>query len=218
MIAWSDPRVVPVQSVYDFLERRHYLGGTHRGIAWSDEFGVMVLANPTSRRLPHERWLEISRWCLLGVKNGGSQQWGRVRRWLLLTFPEVDTVVSYSDPSQGHTGALYKACNFVWSPTWHRLSPPPTGNGNWGSGPQSVKDRWIYQLRVGLALAEDRDMTIKPPRGVRLPYRKCVICGTWKGVTRFIRVWMDPKCAASAKGRAAIAASFADPKVIPRKA
>jgi hypothetical protein len=56
--------------------------------------------------------------------------------------------VSYSDPSQGHTGALYKAAGWVWLPTWHRLRPPPTGNGSWKSGKrQAVKDRWVYILR-----------------------------------------------------------------------
>ena len=59
----------------------------------------------------------------------------------------MTTVVSYSDPSVGHTGALYKACNWTWAPTWHRLRPPPTGNGSWKNGEaQSVKDRWVCIL------------------------------------------------------------------------
>lgn len=139
---------VPVRTVAVFLDELHYLGAAKRGTAWSDEFGVLVLAKPTSRRLPQDgTWLELTRWCLIGTKNGGSQQWKRVVRWVRVDMPEVTTVVSYSDPSAGHTGALYKACNWKWAPTWHRLFPPPTGNGNWGSGAQSVKDRWIYELR-----------------------------------------------------------------------
>jgi hypothetical protein len=61
----------------------------------------------------------------------------------------VTTLVSYSDPSRGHTGALYRACNWEWWPTWHRLSPPPTGNGRWtaDSGIESVKDRWVFPVR-----------------------------------------------------------------------
>ena len=134
--------------VAEFLSTRHYLGAAKRGIAWSDDLGVLVLSKPTSRRLPQDNtWLELSRWCLVGGFNAGSMQWGRVRRWLLTSGPDVTTVVSYSDPSRGHTGALYRACGFQWAPTWHRLSPPPSGNGDWGSGPQSVKDRWVYCLR-----------------------------------------------------------------------
>jgi hypothetical protein len=127
----------------------HYLGAATRGLAWSDEFGVLVLAKPTSRRLPQDgTWLELTRWCLLGTRNGGSQQWRQVVRWLRAEMPEVTTVVSYSDPSAGHTGALYKACNWRWAPTWHRLRPPPSGNGSWSDGKaQATKDRWVYPLR-----------------------------------------------------------------------
>ena len=76
------PTVVPVEAVADFLDRHHYLGRATRGLAWSDEFGVLVLANPSCRRLPQDRWLELIRWCLVGRQNGGSQQWARVVRWL----------------------------------------------------------------------------------------------------------------------------------------
>ena len=136
-------------SVGPFLERLHYLGPVSRGFCWSDEFGVLVLAKPTSRNLPQDgTWLELTRWCLVGTRNGGSQQWARVSRVLRAEFTRVTTVVSYSDPSKGHTGALYKSCNWLWKPTWHRLRPPPSGNGSWGKGEQqSVKDRWIYVLR-----------------------------------------------------------------------
>lgn len=138
------------------LEDRHYLGKARRcKFVYQDEFGVMVWSNPTSRRLPQQTWLELVRWCLNGTKNGGSMQWRRVRRKLLVEFPLVTTCVSYSDPSVGHTGALYKACNWTWAPTWHRLKPPPTGNGSWdGQKSQSVKDRWIFPLRPDSERAE----------------------------------------------------------------
>ena len=131
------------------LEELHYLGRSPRSkFTYRDDLGIMVWANPTSRRLPHDKWLELVRWCLYGTKNGGSKQWGRVRRIILTKFPEITTCVSYSDPSVGHTGALYKACNWVWAPTWHRLKPPPTGNGSWnGRTIQPVKDRWVFPLR-----------------------------------------------------------------------
>ena len=140
---------VSSKSVAPFLERLHYLGAVSRGFCWSDEHGVLVLAKPTSRRLPQDgTWLELVRWCLLGQKNGGSKQWAKVVKALRLELPQVTTVISYSDPSAGHTGALYKACNWQWKPTWHRLRPPPSGNGSWKGGKvQAVKDRWVYALR-----------------------------------------------------------------------
>lgn len=148
--------IVPTRTVGHYLDQNHYLGATGRGFAWSDEFGVLVLAKPTARRLPQDgTWLELVRWCLVGTKNGGSRQWSFVSRWLRGNLPEVTTVVSYSDPSAGHTGALYRACNWQWAPTWHRLRPPPSGNGHWKSGqPQSVKDRWVYCLRADERRAE----------------------------------------------------------------
>ena len=136
-----------VDAVAPTLKAHHYLGAARRGFAWSDEYGVMVWAKPTSRHLPLH-WLELSRWCLKGRRNGGSMQFSVVRKELLRAFPDVTTLVSYSDPSVGHTGALYKACNWLWAPTWHRLRPPPSGNGSWGdSGMQPVKDRWVFHLR-----------------------------------------------------------------------
>ena len=141
--------VVPSRNVADFLDAHHYLGATGRGFAWSDEYGVLVLAKPTARRLPQDgTWLELVRWCLVGERNGGSRQWARVTRYLRSEHRSVTTVVSYSDPAAGHTGALYKACNWTWAPTWHRLYPPPSGNGDWGTGAQSVKDRWVFPLRA----------------------------------------------------------------------
>ena len=42
------------------------------------QLGVMVLAKPTSRRLPQDgTWLELVRWCITGPKNSGSTQWAR---------------------------------------------------------------------------------------------------------------------------------------------
>lgn len=136
---------VSAKSVAGFLAENHYLGPTARGLAWRDQYGVLVLANCTARRLPGN-WIELTRWCLNGSKNGGSRQWAQVRRRIHEAFPDATTVVSYSDPAAGHTGALYRACNWLWAPTWHRLRPPPSGNGNWGTGVQSVKDRWVFPL------------------------------------------------------------------------
>lgn len=154
----------------EILTQWHYLGPIRRGFVYRDEFGVVVLANPSSRRLPSDTWLELVRWCLFGGKNGGSQQWSRLKRYLLETRPDVTTVVSYSDPSVGHTGALYRACNWQWAPTWHRLRTPPTGNGRWAAGGkiEAVKDRWVFPLRPdpqreGLLRVNDEGLLRKFP-------------------------------------------------------
>lgn len=113
--------------------------------------GCQVWRHPTARWLPSDgTWLELSRWCLTneGGKNAGSRMHRFAVRTIRAQFATAETLVSYSDPSAGHTGALYRSCNWLWAPTWHRLSPPPTGNGSWGAGVyQHVKDRWVFALR-----------------------------------------------------------------------
>lgn len=137
------PDVLP--SPHVVLAEDHYLGDTNRGQFYQDGSGVVVVQTPpSSRNLPVD-WLELSRWCLTDrAPNSGSSQWRRVRRWIVGRFPAATTVVSYSDPSVGHLGALYRACNWLWAPTWHRIVTPPTGNGSW----DGVKThRWIFPLR-----------------------------------------------------------------------
>ncbi len=157
------------KAVAPVLAEHHYLGPIGRGIAWHDEHGVIVVSSPTSRSIPGD-WVELSRWCLIGrVPNAGSQQWRKFVRAFRILRPDVTTIVSYSDPSQGHTGALYRACNWWWAPTWHRLRPPPTGNGSWSDGKtQSVKDRWIFPLkpdarRAACLIAKDEAILRRMP-------------------------------------------------------
>lgn len=142
-----DVRPLRLELANRALNEKHYLGASGRGFALHDDAGILVFANPSSRRLPQD-WLELVRWCLIArTPNAGSNQWARVAAWLRTNRPEASTVVSYSDPSAGHLGALYRSCNWLWAPTWHRLRPPPTGNGDWGRDePQATKDRWVYPL------------------------------------------------------------------------
>jgi hypothetical protein len=140
------------------LSRSHYLGpltsGGHALIIIGSRHGEVVAAQvwrrPTSRMLPADgTWLELSRWCLTpgAGDNAGSRMHRYAVRLIRDALPHVTTLVSYSDPSQGHTGALYRACNWTWAPTWHRLRTPPTGNGAWIPGvAQAVKDRWVFAV------------------------------------------------------------------------
>lgn len=170
------------------LEDRHYLGPSNRAkFTYEDEFGVMVFAAPTSRHLP-KAWLELVRWCLLSEEIGsekwngpigrgdhhrsrggcGSQQWKAAKQWLL-ERSTATTVVSYSDPSVGHTGALYRACGWLWAPTWIRLFPPPTGQGQWTEGKsESAKDRWVALLRPDEFRAGS--LTVNDGRIDRMPW------------------------------------------------
>jgi hypothetical protein len=141
------------------LTRHHYLGPIESGGAQlivageldGEVVAVQVWRRQTSRWLPSDgSWLELSRWCLTpgAGSSAGSRQHRYAVRIIREHLPRATTLVSYSDPSEGHTGALYRACNWQWRPTWHRLRTPPTGNGSWdGELAQQVKDRWVFGLR-----------------------------------------------------------------------
>jgi hypothetical protein len=141
------PQIVSRDECNRILVEGHYLGPTTLAqFGWRDEHGVMLFAKPRSRHLPAD-WIELVRWCLNGKANAGSRQWRMFVAWARQNLAAT-TVISYSDPSQGHTGSLYRACNWQWAPTWHRLRPPPSQNGSWSQIQQAVKDRWIFPLRV----------------------------------------------------------------------
>lgn len=140
------------------LSRHHYLGPLHSGARMvivgaphrGEPVAAMMWKHPTSRSLPADgSWLELSRWCL--TPQAGDNAGSRMHKWAVRLIrehlPEVTTLVSYSDPSHGHTGALYRACNWQWAPTWHRLRPAPSGHGDWGTGQQGVKDRWVFCVK-----------------------------------------------------------------------
>lgn len=139
------------------LARHHYLGPLKSGGALTvigardgALVAAMVWKMPTNRHLPADgTWLELARWCLTpgAGENAGSRMHKWACRLIRSHMNRVTTLISYSDPSQGHTGSLYRACNWEWAPTWLRLRPPPTGQGDWGTGRQEVKDRWIFCLK-----------------------------------------------------------------------
>lgn len=155
-LVWTTGTVAEANAL---LRGRHYLGQVGAGGAQLVVVGrvrarvvaCQVWRHPSARYLPSDgSWLELSRWCLTpdAGPNAGSRMHKAAVRLIREHMPAVTTLVSYSDPSHGHTGALYKACNWVWEPTWHRLHPPPTGAGDWGNGQrQEPKDRWVFRVR-----------------------------------------------------------------------
>jgi hypothetical protein len=148
--------------VNPLLASEHYLGTIPSGrvsfAGWVDDelVACQVYRWPTARMLPSDgSWLELSRWCLTPTagKNAGSRMMRWVVRWLRTNAPGVSTLVSYSDPVHGHTGALYKASGWMYAPTHHgsRFDANgvgyPSGHGSWdGQTIQTPKHRWIWVL------------------------------------------------------------------------
>lgn len=157
-------RVGEAWEANELLRRHHYLGPLQSGAALTivgDRDGQTVAAmmwkHPTSRRIPPDgTWLELSRWCLTPA--AGEHAGSRMHRWaqklIAEHIPAATTLLSYSDPTHGHTGTLYRACNWRWAPTWLRLRPPPSGQGDWGGRRQAVKDRWVFPMRTDTRTAD----------------------------------------------------------------
>lgn len=151
-------RLGTIAEANPLLAEHHYLGPMKGGrlvvlggVKPGRVVACQVWRTPTSRRLPSDgSRLELSRWCLTpdAGENAGSKMHKAAVRLIRERHPEVVALVSYSDPSAGHTGALYRACNWVWRPAWNRLRPPPSRGGTWdGVTVQAVKDRWVFFLR-----------------------------------------------------------------------
>ncbi len=138
-------RLMGAERATSLLDAEHYLGskGARSRLLVELPGAVLTFSGPSSRRLPTD-WLELSRWCI--VEGIGSQIWRAALPAVRAAFPLATTVVSYSDPSVGHDGALYRASGWIWAPTWHVLRPPPTGAGIRGGKRQAAKHRWIYPL------------------------------------------------------------------------
>lgn len=145
-----------IDEANDLLRSKHYLGPLYSGgrlivLGKRDQriVAAMLWKHPTAKALPVATWLELARWCLTpqAGPNAGSRMHRHAVTLVRERLSDVTTLVSYSDPGQGHTGALYRACNWQWAPTWQRLRPPPSGNGDWGTGRQEIKDRWIFPIR-----------------------------------------------------------------------
>ena len=148
--------------VNPLLSAEHYLGPVTAArlcfAAWADD--VMVACQvwrwPTARMLPSDgTFLELSRWCIAShaEPNTGSRMMGYVRRWLRREMPDVSTLVSYSDPVHGHTGTLYRASGWDYTPTHHgeRYDANgvgyPSGHGSWnGVDRMTPKHRWTVSL------------------------------------------------------------------------
>ena len=145
LVLFDDPADLPATAL---LASRHYLGReSRRQLGYADDDGVMTFASPTSRFLPSS-WLELTRWCVTGGPNAGSRQWAKARRFLMRERTDLTTVVSYSDPSVGHTGALYRACGWLWAPSLKFLRCEFYGGGQSTTRARVPrKDRWIFPLR-----------------------------------------------------------------------
>jgi hypothetical protein len=159
----------------DSLVRAHYL---HRwpGVVvltlgmWHDDdlVGVMVFALPpreTMKRYKVSLAWELARLFVLDSEPFNAETWfiSRGLRFVRSNHPNVEVVVSYADPSAGHSGTIYRAANWqqdgrtdqerktprfdyaVGSKIYSRRSHVPDGAAM-TRVPRVSKSRYIYSM------------------------------------------------------------------------
>ena len=101
----------------EWIKRSHYLESAPPGYVAALEFlegkeriGGMLLGRPAARTYGEEI-LELTRMYFVdsAPKNTESAALAMMRAFVRKWFPSIRLLISYSDPSQGHTGGIYKA-------------------------------------------------------------------------------------------------------------
>lgn len=138
-----------------WIGEHHYLKSTPPGyiavlefLEGSELIGAMLLGRPSSRGYDPDRIMEITRVYFidgpLAPCNTESRALAMMRKWVRTWLPNIRLLLSYSDPSQGHTGKIYEADG--WAPLG--MTEKKTGYG-WRSRPNrkddpvTPKQRWV---------------------------------------------------------------------------
>lgn len=120
----ASTRVVPADRAdVDGMIKLHYIGKwpgvcvlTMAMVRQANPLGVIVFALPpreTSKRYGGETWELARLWVMDAVpKNAETYFIGQAIRHIRRHHKSVRALVSYADPSAGHTGTIYKAANW----------------------------------------------------------------------------------------------------------
>ncbi len=112
------------RNAVDAMIKKHYLG-KWPGVCVlvlalmrdNVAIGVCVFALPpreTSKRYGGETWELARLWLLDSIpKNAETFFIGQAIKYIRINHPSVKTLVSYADPSAGHSGVIYKAANWI---------------------------------------------------------------------------------------------------------
>lgn len=154
----------PKKEVREFISTRHYTGTCGNGIIHSfalmehdKMIGACVFSNPSRQGITIPcvyLILELSRLFIVDetVKNTESWFIAQCLNWLKKNT-DYEAVVSFSDPTEGHQGGIYKACNFklmgVTSKNYGYIQP----NGE----PMHKRQVWNRAQQNGVSEKEQAD-------------------------------------------------------------
>lgn len=120
----------------------------HAGI-W---YAIAIWSNPSSPKLPQISWMMLKRFAIAPDRpdNTASRMMGWMIREIGRRFPEVQMLVSYSDP-ETHDGSIYRATGWQHDGEtkrvglmWHNRSREHSKN----APPRRVV-RWLYPIWIG---------------------------------------------------------------------
>ncbi len=148
-------RAQPTESreVAAWIKERHYLKRTPPGYIHALEFlhdgkrvGAMLLGRAASRSYDPSKILEITRIYFTDEApfNIESRSLAMMRKHVRTWLPSVRLLISYSDPSQGHSGSIYEADG--WAPfgmTTHKTGYGWRSRPNRSTDPVGPKQRWV---------------------------------------------------------------------------
>lgn len=169
------------RSEADPLVRSHYLKRWPGVVVltlgmWRGPFivGTIVFALPpreTMKRYGVKVCWELARLYILDSEPFNSETWfmSRAIKFIRINHPQVEALVSYADPSVGHSGTIYKAANWqqdgrtdqerktprfdygVAGKVYSRRSHVPTG-AEMVRVPRVSKFRYVYRLEKKAAV------------------------------------------------------------------
>lgn len=119
-----------LREIRSFIEANHYMGSIN-GVKVTQCFSVkregLLVGGLIFGQMATNAWrhygdsegatLELRRLFLVDAagKNSESRVVAFCIRWIKRNLPEVKRIVSYADPSRGHSGGIYLATNFRYA-------------------------------------------------------------------------------------------------------
>jgi hypothetical protein len=168
-------RRVDTKTAKAYIHANHYSRGSHNGPSpcyglfdGENLIGCLMFATPCSENVRasvfgpdhKDSVIELHRLHILDVTPKNTESWmiSRCLKLLKKDRPKTRAVLSFADPTQGHVGTIYKACNFLSvgssSPAMFYVDQEgrlrhPRQNGVNIQGWEALERGWTKSLREG---------------------------------------------------------------------
>lgn len=121
---FSNYRIIHLRSLdprlKSFVLREHYLhslpraGSEYFGLVIDNKLrGVAIFGNPTAKQY-NGTGLELKRFCLSKNAPMNTCSWFMSKCIRILSNKGIRKIITYADPSVGHEGTMYRACNYKY--------------------------------------------------------------------------------------------------------